>query len=92
MTATTDEQPLLLRNAHEFIGTQIAVTDWVDIDQEQVNAFGEVSRWRKPGHCDPESARKAPTAGRLFMVFTWCRFCRIFLKMPYLNQPMEHTH
>jgi acyl dehydratase len=69
MTATTDEQPLLLKNAHEFTGTQIAVTDWVDIDQVQVNVFGEVSRWRKPGHCDPESARKGPYGGTLIHGF-----------------------
>ena len=69
MNTTTQEKPFLLANAHEFVGTKVAVTDWVDIDQVQVNVFGEVSRWRKPGHCDPEYARKGPYGGTLLHGF-----------------------
>jgi len=69
MNTTTKDKPFLLANAHEFVGAKVAVTEWVDIDQVQVNVFGEVSRWRKPGHCDPESARKGPYGGTLLHGF-----------------------
>lgn len=35
----------------------MAVTDWVELDQMQVNIFGEVTRWSKRGHNDPEWAK-----------------------------------
>ncbi|MDP6472160.1 MAG: MaoC/PaaZ C-terminal domain-containing protein [Pseudomonadales bacterium] len=69
MNTTTEDKPLLLTNIHELVGRTIAVTDWVDIDQIQVNVFGEVSRWHKPGHCDPEHGRKGPYGGTLIHGF-----------------------
>ena len=44
------EQPFILSTAHERIGENLGVSDWVSIDQVQVNVFGEVTRWRMPGH------------------------------------------
>ncbi len=63
------DQPFLLSNSEDFIGAQLGVSEWVFIDQIQVNVFGEVSRWRKPGHCDPESARNGPYGGTLIHGF-----------------------
>ncbi|MFT6752129.1 MAG: acyl dehydratase [Candidatus Azotimanducaceae bacterium] len=54
---------LLLSNVHEYIGQEIAVTDWVELDQMQVNIFGEITRWSKPGHNDPEWAKENSTYG-----------------------------
>ena len=34
-----------LANVHEYVGQEIGQTDWLDIDQMQVNVFGEVTRW-----------------------------------------------
>ena len=59
----------LLSNAEDFIGKSLGVSNWVTIDQVQVNIFGEVSRWRKPGHCDPESAKDGPYGGTLMHGF-----------------------
>ena len=44
---------LLLNHVHEFIGKEVSVTNWVDLNQMQVNIFGEVKRWPKKGHNDP---------------------------------------
>ncbi len=59
----------LLSNAREHIGENLGVSDWVDIDQVQVNVFGEVSRWRTPGHCDPEYAKTTRYGGTLMHGF-----------------------
>ena len=63
------EVPFLLSNASAHIGKLLGVSDWVEFDQFQVNVFGEVSRWRKPGHCDPESAKEGPYGGTLIHGF-----------------------
>jgi hypothetical protein len=34
-----------------------------------VNVFGEVTRWRTPGHCDPEYAKTTPYGGTLMHGF-----------------------
>ncbi len=59
------DQPFLLAAAKSRIGEKFGVSDWVDIDQLQVNVFGEVTRWRTPGHCDPEYAAKGPYGGTI---------------------------
>ena len=63
------QQPFLLSSAATRIGEKLGVSDWVFIDQVQVNVFGEVTRWRTPGHCDPEYARKTPYGGTLIHGF-----------------------
>ena len=65
----TSHKPFLLSNSEELIGTHLGISDWVTIDQIQVNIFGEVSRWRKPGHCDPESAKSGRYGGTLMHGF-----------------------
>jgi len=62
-------EPFLLANAHEHIGENLGVSDWVFIDQVQVNVFGEVTRWRTPGHCDPNYAKKGPYGGTIIHGF-----------------------
>ena len=69
MNTTTADRPFLLSDARERIGEKLGVSDWVFIDQIQVNVFGEVTRWRTPGHCDPEFARKGPYGGTLMHGF-----------------------
>jgi acyl dehydratase len=61
--------PFRLSDAHTRIGETLAVSDWVSIDQVQVNVFGEVTRWRTPGHCDPEYAKTTPYGGTLMHGF-----------------------
>ncbi len=68
MSAPTS-RPFLLSEAESRQGEQLGVSDWVAIDQIQVNVFGEVTRWRTPGHCDVEYAKKGPYGGTLLHGF-----------------------
>ena len=58
-----------LATAQQRIGEKIGVSPWVFIDQTQVNVFGEVTRWRTPGHCEPEYAKNTPYGGTLLHGF-----------------------
>jgi acyl dehydratase len=63
----TDPEPTYtFDNAHTFIGRELAVSDWVLIDQDQVNRFAEVTRWDPWMHVDRErSERESPYGGTL---------------------------
>jgi len=63
------QRPFRLKEASTRIGEALGVSDWVFIDQTQVNIFGEVTRWRTPGHCDPEFAKNGPYGGTLMHGF-----------------------
>jgi acyl dehydratase len=62
-------EPFYLSSAEARIGEKLGVSDWVHIDQIQVNVFGEVTRWHTPGHCDPEYAKTTPYGGTLMHGF-----------------------
>lgn len=66
---TPSNKPFRLAQAREMIGQPLGVSDWAFIDQVQVNVFGEVTRWRTPGHCDPEYAKTTPYGGTLIHGF-----------------------
>ena len=76
----TNTRDLLLVNIHESVGKSVGTSDWVDIDQEQVNIFGEVTRWVKPGHCDPEYAKTTPYGGTLIHGFHMVALCSFFIE------------
>ncbi len=63
------DKPFELATAHERLGEKLGVSDWVFVDQVQVNVFGEVTRWRTPGHCDPEYAKDSPYGGTIIHGF-----------------------
>ncbi len=88
---TTIDKPFLLTNADEWIGEKIGVSEWVDIDQVQVNVFGEVSRWHKPGHCDPESAKDGPYGGTLIHGFHMVSLLSYFCESSGLR-PQDGSH
>ncbi len=69
MTTAVERPVFDLKTAHERIGEKLGVSDWVFIDQVQVNVFGEVTRWRVPGHCDPEYAKTTRYGGTLIHGF-----------------------
>ena len=73
-------QPLLLATANERVGEKLGISDWVFIDQVQVNVFGEVTRWRTPGHCDPEYAKAGPYGGTLMHGFHMVSLMSHFLR------------
>jgi hypothetical protein len=41
-----------LSNADKYIGAEIGLTEWLELDQMQVNIFGEITRWPTWMHTD----------------------------------------
>jgi acyl dehydratase len=62
-------KPFMLAAAEQQVGQALGISPWVFIDQVQVNVFAEVTRWRTPGHCDPEHAKTTPYGGTLLHGF-----------------------
>jgi acyl dehydratase len=57
------ESPAALK---EFVGREIAVTDWLTISQERINAFAEATEDRQWIHIDRERAeRESPFRGTI---------------------------
>jgi len=65
----SEAQPFQLASAEKRIGQHLGESPWVFIDQVQVNVFGEVTRWRTPGHCDPEHGMNSRYGGTLLHGF-----------------------
>ncbi len=73
---------ITLANAYEHIGEEIGLTDWVDIDQMQVNIFGEITRWPTRGHNDPEWAeRESPYGGTIIHGFFLLSLITYFVRV-----------
>ena len=61
---------ITLANVNEYVGQEIGLTDWLDIDQMQVNIFGEVTRWPTWMHNDRDrAARESPYGGTIIHGF-----------------------
>ena len=58
-----------LAGSEVLVGKRLGISPWVFIDQTQVNVFAEVTRWRTPGHCDPEYASNTKYGGTLIHGF-----------------------
>ena len=58
-----------LAGSEGLVGRRLGISPWVFIDQTQVNVFAEVTRWRTPGHCDPEYASNTKYGGTLIHGF-----------------------
>ena len=69
-------------NAHTFVGRELAVSDWVFIDQDQVDRFGDVTRWATWMHVDTErSARESPYGGTIVHGFLMVSLITHFMEM-----------
>jgi acyl dehydratase len=58
--------PLVLetpRSLNEFVGREIAVTDWLTVTQERIRQFAEVTEDRQWIHVDRERAQKESPYG-----------------------------
>lgn len=47
----------------EFVGQEVAVTDWLTITQDRINRFAEATEDRQWIHVDPERAREQSPYG-----------------------------
>ena len=45
---------------HEYVGKEVGVTDWIEIDQQRINQFAEATGDHQYIHVDPERAAKTP--------------------------------
>jgi acyl dehydratase len=45
---------------HEFVGKEVGVTDWIEIDQARINQFAEATGDHQYIHVDPGRAAKTP--------------------------------
>ena len=48
-----------------LIGTVIGQSDWIEIDQERVNVFADVTEDHQFIHIDPERAKRTPFGGTI---------------------------
>ncbi|MDP7548171.1 MAG: MaoC/PaaZ C-terminal domain-containing protein [Alphaproteobacteria bacterium] len=79
-------QDILLSNLHEFVGQEIGLTDWLEIDQMQVNIFGEVTRWPTWMHNDRErAARESPYGGTIMHGFFLLSLITYFVRVGGIN-------
>jgi len=66
------QNDFLIANARDFIGQELALSDWITIDQHHVNAFGAATRHTHWMHCDPERAKaEGPYGGALVHGFMY---------------------
>ena len=81
-----------LANAHTFVGTEMALTDWVFVDQIQVNVFGEVTRWTPWMHSDPVRCEaESPYGGAIMHGFMMVSLITHFLELANLR-PLDASH
>ena len=50
-----------IADLRERVGSEVGVSDWVEVSQERINAFAEATEDRQWIHTDPErAARESP--------------------------------
>ena len=54
-----------IEDVKDYVGEEIAVTDWFEIDQERVNQFAECTEDRQWIHTDREKATAGPFGGTI---------------------------
>ena len=82
MNGTGDAKPFNLADMANLVGQDLAVTDWLKIDQDMVNDFGRVTYWDTWMHCDRErSERESPYGGALLHGFHVVALITRFLRM-----------
>ncbi|MDJ0948149.1 MAG: MaoC family dehydratase [Alphaproteobacteria bacterium] len=47
----------------QWVGRQLSLTDWLEIEQERVNAFAAATSDMNPLHVDPAAAAEGPFGG-----------------------------
>ncbi|MBT6274227.1 MAG: MaoC family dehydratase [Chromatiales bacterium] len=88
----TSSEPFLLSNAHTFVGREMALTDWVFVDQIQANVFGEVTRWTPWMHSDPKRCEEeSPYGGTIMHGFMMVSLLTHFLDIANLR-PTDAGH
>lgn len=48
-----------------YVGKEVGVSDWIEIDQERISLFAEVTEDHQFIHVDPEAAKATPFGGTI---------------------------
>lgn len=48
-----------------LVGSRIGTSDWIEVDQQRIDAFAETTRDFEPIHVDPEAARNLGFGGTI---------------------------
>ena len=56
----SDSAPYTIDNIKDYIGKEIGVTDWFEIDQSRIDTFADVTEDHNPLHVDPKIAASGP--------------------------------
>jgi acyl dehydratase len=59
------KKDVLIEDVKDYVGEEIAVTDWFEIGQERVNQFAECTEDRQWIHTDREKATAGPFGGTI---------------------------
>jgi len=54
-----------IENVKDYVGEEISVSDWFEIDQERVNQFGQCTEDTQWIHMDVEKAKAGPFGGTI---------------------------
>jgi acyl dehydratase len=55
----------VLERLQEMVGTEVGVSDWMEITQDRVNAFADATDDHQYIHVDPERAKLTPFGGTI---------------------------
>ena len=74
---------ITIDNLQARIGEELGVSDWIDVGQERINEFAEVTEDRQFIHIDQEAAAKTPFGGTI---------AHGYLTLSLLPKLMEDIH
>ena len=72
--------PISVSELSSLIGTELGVTDWLEIDQDRVNAFADATLDHQFIHVDPERAAATPFGGTIAHGFLTLSLLPFFLE------------
>jgi len=80
------EGEFTIADATEWIGREMVLSDWLEIDQEKVTAFGELTNHLHWLHLDvPRSEREGPYGGTIAQGFLMLNFILHFIEQTGLR-------
>lgn len=78
---------LTLATLRNRVGEEIFVSDWISVSQEEINAFGRLTRDEDPMHMDPHYAREQGPFGTT-IVFGF----QVLAMLSHLSRPLRFSH
>ncbi len=80
------QKKINVADIRNMIGEELLVSDWISISQEEINAFGAVTRDPDPMHVDPDYARKGPFGHTILFGF------QTLAMLSHMCEPLRFDH